>query len=137
MKTDNTTLIRGHTVAQRRRLFALARLLVKVPAKFFFMEHWVSLNRGWVDPGDSLPFLRAKECGYAGCAMGWGMTSPAIRGEAPDPFKLLAHLGFSTAEFRNYGTDAASVLFGPHRDVTPRRVASDLRRYLKDGTLPK
>ncbi len=139
MKSERTIL--GHTVSQRRRLFALARLLLKVPARAFKMENWTSFHGGWANPSDETlaalaKAIRDSSCGYAGCAMGWGMTVPAISKDASGPFGLLKDLGFDTEHFTNYGTCAASRLFGPHRAVTPKRVATDIRRYLKTGELP-
>lgn len=121
------------TKDQRKRLFLLARLLDRVPKRRFKMNHWiqekgVSTNCGIEDA----KALRRGECGYAGCAMGWGMTSPTVRGTCRSATMLFAEFGFYFSD----KTGPGERIFGTHREVSPRTVASDIRRYLKDGTLP-
>lgn len=136
MKTKSvpeTTSAPAHTKDQRRRLFLLARLLDRVPKDKFDMSFWVTRPSGLVMQGERLALksLIANKCGYAACAIGWGMTSPEIRGSAKEATKLKDQL----MEGANY--DNWPRLFGSSRTVGPKRVAKDIRAYLKDGTLPK
>jgi len=126
-----------HTKNQRKRLFKLARLLDKVPPKRFNITEWFS------EDGDSVfadlitaNRLKNNECGFAGCAMGWGLTDKYIRGLAFYPLELLDGLGFCSGTF-TMDDDEGTALFGPERGkVTPKRVAKDIRSYLKNGKLP-
>lgn len=76
-----------------------------------------------------------KECGFAGCAIGWARTSESIRGGTRTHESLIRNrLGM---QWRCCDDESpATKLFGGHRKVGPRKVANDIRRYLKDGTLP-
>lgn len=120
------------------RLFALARLLDKVPARHFKMNEWLQANGVTLfsDSVEDLMKLRKKQCGYAGCAIGWGMTSAFIKNGATSAPNLLDSLGFDSDELMSTG-DPVTLLFGAERNVTPKRVAKDIRAYLNDGTLPK
>lgn len=129
-----------HTKEQRLRLFALARLLDKVPAKHFDMSEWFSMdgNRAVCERG-FISKLKTKACGFAGCAMGWAMTSNYIRAGGTLPVRVLGSLGFDTERLScdSAGAgDPGTALFGPVRNVGPKQVAKDIRRYLKDGKLP-
>lgn len=117
-----------HTKDQRRRLFLLARLLDRVPAKRFHMKGWFNAPGCWTAYEASSHFM-ANECGTTACAIGWGMTDKSIRGAARGPEYLVHDLMGEGSSWSN--------LFGSHRRVGPRRVASDIRRYLKTGVLPK
>ncbi len=133
MKSERPKLTRD----QRQRLLWLAKKLDRVPASHFDMRNWVIRKEG-VDPETRFVWDSSehhpKECGYAGCAIGWGFTSPRIRAGCKTHHGLANSLGLPVS-----GVEASTPgdrLFGSHRRVTPKRVASDIRRYLKDGTLP-
>ena len=125
-----------HTKDQRKRLFLLARLLDKVPTDHFSMWSWVThsgrclQNEELTD--EAFKAVKKHSCGYAACAIGWGMTSPAIRGTALTPKGLISELGFGV-----WGDDdEAEALFGINRPDNPKVIAADIRAYLKDGTTP-
>ena len=121
------------TKDQRKRLFLLARLLDRVPKNHFKMRHWIQCEGGAVCSNvEEAKELKRGACGYAGCAMGWAMTSPAIRAHNQSASSLFESFGMQFAPSNHPGNR----IFGPHRIVPPRTVAADIRRYLKDGTLP-
>lgn len=124
----------NHTPEQRRRLFALARLLDRVPKGHFNMSAWLSAPSDvmYETEATRAAKLAAHECGYAGCAIGWGMTSRAVRGNCTSAVQLVSQL----MARQERSTDWIR-LFGPNRTVGPKRVAADIRRYLKDGMLPR
>lgn len=125
----------NHTKEQRAGLFAIARLLDRVPRSKFNMKFWV------IDKSDGeyqygLHHLPT-ECGFAGCALGWAMTLPRFKRHAGYPFALASELGLNPHGDKSL-TAAGTSLFGGWREkATPKRVANDIRRYLKDGTLPQ
>lgn len=121
-----------HTKSQRAGLFAIARLLDRVTKKKLNMKWFVSDRNGY-DAAEQ--HVTPKECGYAGCAIGWGLTLPRYKRFIGDPRALASHLGL----LGQWGfTPEAKAVFGGHRTgVTPKQVANDIRAYLKDGTLPK
>ena len=128
----------AHTKDQRRRLLLLAKLLDRVPTKRFNITEWFSFHGlgGIICNIESARRLIRKECGFAGCAMGWALTSKAIRGNSKEIGELVEGFGFNWIHFGDT-SDPATLLFGPGRKrVTPKRVAKDIRAYLKDGTLP-
>lgn len=125
----------NHTKEQRAGLFAIARLLDKVPRGKFNMKFWVIDKRS--DEYQYGLYHLPTECGFAGCALGWAMVLPRFKKRAGYPFALASELGFNPT-FEKSLTAAGTALFGGWREkVTPKRVANDIRRYLKDGTLPK
>lgn len=128
----------NHSENQIKRLNALANLLDKrVRKSMFRMSCWFQgIGSGWTWL-DLAKELKSKSCGTAGCAMGWGLTSPLIRGRAESPTELAKELGFGEWRPRDL-TDPGTRLFGPHRvNATPKQVAKDIRKYLEDGTLPQ
>lgn len=124
-----------HTKNQRKRLFLLARVLDKVPRNQFEMEDWFSE----FDQSEGIRAIREHRCGTTACAIGHALCYPSIAGQYRAPRPLIQGLGFDTADFGGEeiaDSGAANRLFGPHRSCGPRKVANDIRRYLKDGTLP-
>lgn len=121
-------------LTRRQRLLLLARLLDGVPKGRFDMRRWIRAPdcSGDCDYPALIKKLAAHECGYAGCAIDWGMTDKRIRGLCKRPIDLVTDLMPDQTDLDDWVR-----IFGPDRNVTPKRVASDIRRYLKDGTLPK
>lgn len=125
------------TAVQKKRLRLLANLLDTVPPKHFKMNEWLQRNGDGAVPYsvEGASNLTVRAFGYAGCAMGWALTTPAIRGTAKHPSSVLDELGFSSDTFFEHD-DAGTRLFGPERKVRPKTVAKDIRAYLKTGALP-
>lgn len=122
---------------QRARLFRLARLLDRVPERAFRMQAWFTHDEDdtCASREECVRRLKKRDCGFAGCAIGWAMTDPVIRGPRHSAIHTLGRLGMrwsSSDDDRENG----NLLFGPQRKITARTVASDIRRYLKDGALP-
>ena len=135
MKNETPNL----TKSQRRRLFRLARLLRRVNPRKFNMKEFVLRKDGpseWADHLEHTP----KECGFAGCAIGWAQTDAKIsRGRVGHQLARGLGVPFSDDAFfdASISSTAGDKLFGCRRKVGPRRVASDIVRYLKTGALPR
>lgn len=108
-------------------MFALARLLDRVPVERFDMKCYVNKGKQNLDTASVADIKRG--CGYTACACGWAITLPSIYRITTMP-TLVAYRAFGM----NWDTEKA--LFGFQRNVGPRQVARDLRAYLNDGTLP-
>lgn len=120
----------NHTKDQRKRLFLLARLLDRVPRKHFDMKWWIIRHNHYqstLGPEES-----PNDCGTTACACGWALTIPSIAKRTRKA---------NMVPCRAFGMERAGktefAMFGGYRKAGPRRVAADIRRYLKDGTLPK
>jgi hypothetical protein len=132
------------TKSQRHRLFLLARLLDKVDHRQFDMSEWFASEKQRWFVGSKfaqrIKELRAHTCGTTACAIGHGLANQKIAQGCRRPLRLLESLGFKTNHFGerfSHPEDPATRLFGPHRKVGPRTVATDIRRYLRTGALPK
>lgn len=122
------------TKHQREDLQALARRLLTVPNKKFKMQWWVLDPKGEMVSENS--HITPDECGYAGCAIGWGMAMKRFECFIGQPLELGYHLGFKNRTSEGF-SEAGTALFGGWRKgAKPKQVAGDIRRYLKDGTLP-
>lgn len=117
-----------HTPTERRLMLSLARLLDRVPLKRFEMRGYVIKGGEDVTTEASITQIK-RGCGYTACALGWAVTIPVIRKITRWPGNV-AHDAFGL------GFYAEIRLFGSHRNVGPRQVARDLRRYLKTGETP-
>lgn len=123
-----------HTKQQRADLFAIARLLDKVPRKKFNMAYWVIAPNG----AFASDLYSPSECGFAGCAIGWAKTLPRFKHK--DPWQILQRLGLTRGDDRHEFSIAGQALFGGHtsnRNKTPKQVAKAIRTYLQDGGLPE
>lgn len=116
-------------------MFALARLLDKVPDEKLDMKNWVSKYGEAVFPQKAI--VRLNECGYAACGCGWAVTIPSIaKLTYKSPCNVPKVFGFPS-HADNLGTsEDAYRLFGCKRKVTPKELAQDIRHYLKTGELP-
>lgn len=135
MKTNRPLSTRPiHTIAQRRRMFALARYLDKLPTIKLNMSQWQMRS------GESTLYLTAdelaNECGTAACGCGHAVMIPCIRRITTSPSEVTAMAFGMTYILDRNAFDPSYRLFGPHRTCTPKRLARDIRDYLRDGTLP-
>jgi hypothetical protein len=124
-----------HTPAQKRRLLALASYLDKLPRKKLRMRSW-QFNACGV-PVKNLTNRQIKhECRTAACACGHAVFVPSIRRITKVPTEV-PPLAFGIEYGIGFGVKVFRGLFGGARICTPRQLARDLRRYVKDGTLPQ
>lgn len=106
-----------------KELIDLADYLETVPEADFDMSSWQDEER---------------ECGFAGCAIGWAAHGKVVKGltlRAGQPkFSLGVGRDFSdwTAVEVAFGLreSDAWVLFGPHNRVTPRQQAKRIRDFV-------
>ena len=129
---------------QSDRLLTLAKRLDRVPVKQFNMTfwgmEWDPEQEEYIDFGDADP---AKECGFAGCAVGWACSIPEFRElglnlvHGTPTYNLHHH--FQAAEtFFDLSERQAHYLFGtafytPRQFRAPRYVASRLREFVREG----
>lgn len=120
----------NHTPGQRRRLFALARLLDRVPRSHFNMAWWIQQDGLLHERLDHLEAgTTLRSCKTAACACGWALTLPSIRSITSTAYDI-------PREAFGMDDEKQKALFGDQRKVGPKQVASEIRLYLKDGTLP-
>lgn len=133
------------------RLLTLAKRLDKVPVKQFDMSYW---GMEW-DPeaGETVDFAPAdptKECGFAGCAVGWACSIPEFIDAGfrlfqgtptynPGGFVVWQHFD-APVHFFDITEDQAHYLFGMSyytgkQFKGPRYVASRLREFVREGGL--
>lgn len=115
---------------------SLIRLLEKLPRKRLQMTRWLTDAKGeWMLSRD-FPKLW-NDCRTAACGCGWAVTIPSVRKVTERPYEVASKaFGFRCESDYVAFNSASTALFGSHRTCTPKRLAADLRRYLKDGTLP-
>lgn len=115
----------------------LIQLLEKLPKKRLKMGMWMTSGNGdfiWPD-GEGIKELK-HDCRTAACGCGWAVTIPAIRKVTPDAYDVARRaFGFPADTNEHFGYESEA-LFGSERTCTPKQLAADIRRYLKDGTLP-
>lgn len=126
----------NHTPAQRRRMFLLAALLDKLPPERLRMSWWQTDRDGY-ETDELTPTELKHDCKTAACGCGWAVTIPSIRRVTTEP-RLVARraLGFPCRDAEDQFGAASFALFNGQRKCTPKELAADIRRYLKDGVLP-
>lgn len=119
----------------KARLLKLADFLeTSVPRKRFSMEEWVAHDSNAKTP---------KECGFAGCAMGWATAIPSFRraGLHLNDYGTLYFLEASNWEgvtaffdfddgYDAKGLFAESSYLDGNYDPTPKQVAKRIREFV-------
>ncbi len=124
------------TRQQRDDLRALAKVLDKVPEEKLNMGWWVTeIATGRTCDGD---WASAKQCGFAGCGIGWAMAMPRFKRFKGRPLELALRLGCAKSDggYNLCFNKAGAALFAGSRHVTPKQLANDIRRWVNHGELP-
>lgn len=129
------------------RLLILADWLDKVPSERLEMTTWANVDVAYDavvpaaidDPADP-------ECGFAGCAVGWGAMCPALRAqgltldryggpsfsELPK-YDFIKHRSWDAVqEFFGIGPDVASVLFSRDGYIPSNPTPADVATRIRD-----
>lgn len=128
----------------KNRLLKLADLLDNIPKKKFNLREWATVIGSEIHADTS----QIKECGFAGCAVGWATTIPSFNRAGLRPIRNAARYVVKGRGY--YGWEAPMMFFGVDGDdanylfsmdyydrgskTTPKTVARRIRHYVRHAT---
>lgn len=133
----------------KNRLLKLADFLDTVPRKKFDLYNWITKKSN----NTATTIDHIKECGFAGCAVGWAMTLPSFKKAGlktikdnnlfynDEYFSVPYYKGhenwYAVSKFFGISTYDAGDLFrieSYSSNATPKMVARRIRKFVKKAT---